>query len=112
MKVSGQLHDPAILFPGENAAGTHWIGGSVGSGVGLEAVAKTKKNLPCACREPNPGRPARSLTTILTELPRIINMYYVYLHHRVQNGPGVHPASYPMDTRVSFPGGKAARVST
>jgi hypothetical protein len=30
------------------------------------------------------------------------------LHHRVQNGPGVHPASYPMGTRGSFPGGKAA----
>jgi hypothetical protein len=30
------------------------------------------------------------------------------LHHRVQNGSGVHPASYPMGTRGSFPGGKAA----
>jgi hypothetical protein len=30
------------------------------------------------------------------------------LHHRVQNGSGAHPASYPMRTRVSFPGGKAA----
>jgi hypothetical protein len=31
-----------------------------------------------------------------------------YLHHRVQNGSGAHPASYPMGTRVSFYGGKAA----
>jgi hypothetical protein len=30
------------------------------------------------------------------------------LHHRVQNGSRTHPASYPMGTRVSFPGGKAA----
>jgi hypothetical protein len=30
------------------------------------------------------------------------------LHHRVQKGSGAHPASYPMGTRVSFPGGKAA----
>jgi hypothetical protein len=30
------------------------------------------------------------------------------LHHRVQNGSGVHPASYPMGTRGSFPGVKAA----
>jgi hypothetical protein len=30
------------------------------------------------------------------------------LHSRVQNGSGVHPASYPMGTRGSFPGGKAA----
>jgi hypothetical protein len=30
------------------------------------------------------------------------------LHHRVQNGSGAHPTSYPMGTRGSFPGGKAA----
>jgi hypothetical protein len=30
------------------------------------------------------------------------------LHHRVQNGSGDHPASYPMDTRGFFLGGKAA----
>jgi hypothetical protein len=30
------------------------------------------------------------------------------LHHRVQNGSGSHPTSYPMGTRGSFPVGKAA----
>jgi hypothetical protein len=30
-----------------------------------------------------------------------------YLHHRVQNGSGARPASYPMRTRGSLPGGKA-----
>jgi hypothetical protein len=30
------------------------------------------------------------------------------LHHRVQNGSGTHPTSYPIGTRGSFPGGKAA----
>jgi hypothetical protein len=30
------------------------------------------------------------------------------LHHRVQNGSGAHPASYPMGNGGSFPGGKAA----
>jgi hypothetical protein len=30
--------------------------------------------------------------------------------HRVQNGSGAHPASYPMGTGGSFPGGKAAGV--
>jgi hypothetical protein len=29
-------------------------------------------------------------------------------HHHVQTGSGAHPASIPMDTRVSLPGGKAA----
>jgi hypothetical protein len=28
------------------------------------------------------------------------------LHHRVQNGSGAHPASYPMGTRCYFPGVK------
>jgi hypothetical protein len=30
------------------------------------------------------------------------------LHHHVQNGSGAYPASYPMGTRGSFRGGKAA----
>jgi hypothetical protein len=30
------------------------------------------------------------------------------LHHRVQNVSGAHPASYPLGTRGSFRGGKAA----
>jgi hypothetical protein len=30
------------------------------------------------------------------------------LHHRVQNGSGAYPASYPMGTMGSFLGGKAA----
>jgi hypothetical protein len=29
------------------------------------------------------------------------------LHHRVQNGSGVHPASYSMGTRSYFPGSEA-----
>jgi hypothetical protein len=29
------------------------------------------------------------------------------LHRSVQNGSGTHPASYPMGTTGSFPGGKA-----
>jgi hypothetical protein len=30
------------------------------------------------------------------------------LHHCVQNDSGTHPASYPMGTRGSFPGGEAS----
>jgi hypothetical protein len=33
-------------------------------------------------------------------------------HHRVQTGSGTHPASYPMGSRGSFPGGKAAGSSS
>jgi hypothetical protein len=32
----------------------------------------------------------------------------VSLYHHIQNGSGVHPASYAMGIRDSFPGGKAA----
>jgi len=32
------------------------------------------------------------------------------LNHRVQTGSVAHPASYPVGTRGSFPGGKAAAV--
>jgi hypothetical protein len=32
----------------------------------------------------------------------------VFRRTRVQNGSGAHPASYPVGTRGSFPGGKAA----
>jgi hypothetical protein len=37
MEVSGQLHAPAALPPGERAPGTHWIGGWVGPRAVLEA---------------------------------------------------------------------------
>jgi hypothetical protein len=33
-----------------------------------------------------------------------------FIHHHLQTGSGAHPDSYPMDTRGSFPGGKAAGV--
>jgi hypothetical protein len=42
----------------------------VGSSARLDAVAKRK--IPRPCRESNPGRPARSLVTILTELLRFV----------------------------------------
>jgi hypothetical protein len=31
-------------------------------------------------------------------------------HHRVQTGSGAHIASYPVGTRISFPGSKAAEA--
>jgi hypothetical protein len=34
----------------------------------------------------------------------------VSLPHRVQNGSGAHPASYPMGIEGSFPEGKVARA--
>jgi hypothetical protein len=41
MEVSGQLHAPATLSSGIESH-THWVGDWVGSGAGLDAVAKKK----------------------------------------------------------------------
>jgi hypothetical protein len=38
--VSGQLHAPVDLTPGEKAAGTHFIGGWVDPKAGLDDVGK------------------------------------------------------------------------
>jgi hypothetical protein len=52
--------------PGRFTPATHWIWGWVGAKTGMDAVAKRK--IPNPLRELNPGRPARSLVTIPTEL--------------------------------------------
>jgi hypothetical protein len=36
---------PQPLYPGERAAGTHWIGGWVGPRAGLDAVEKRRSGL-------------------------------------------------------------------
>jgi hypothetical protein len=57
---------PGRFTPGEWASSSHWIAGWVGPRAGLDAEARRKILTPC--RESNPGGPARSLVTILTEL--------------------------------------------
>jgi hypothetical protein len=61
--------------------GNRWIIGWVGPRVGLDAATKRKN--PCPCRELNHNRPARSLVTILTGLPRLNTLHrdvhYVFL---------------------------------
>jgi len=53
---------------------THWTGGWVGSRICLDAM--TKRKIPCPFRKSNPGLPVRRLLTTLTELSRLINIYY------------------------------------
>jgi hypothetical protein len=43
----------------------------MGLRAGLDVVDKQKKMYQCLCRGLNPGRPARSLVSVLTELPRL-----------------------------------------
>jgi hypothetical protein len=58
--VSGQLHAPVALTPGERAPGTHWMGGGVNPRAGLKDVEK-KKFLTLPGPELRPlGRPVRS----------------------------------------------------
>jgi len=52
MKVSGQLHDLAVLPPRERAPGNHRIGGQVGPSAGLDAVVK--RIFPSFCQDKNP----------------------------------------------------------
>jgi hypothetical protein len=60
---------PGPLIPGEGATDTHWIGGWVNPRANLDVVAKRKSPYPC--QESNPGCPAHSLVTILTELSQL-----------------------------------------
>jgi hypothetical protein len=60
MEVSGQLHAPAALPPGERAPGTPCIGGWVGPRAGLDDMEK-RKIFPLPGLELRPlGRSARS----------------------------------------------------
>jgi len=61
MEVSGQLRVPSAL----PQPGTHLKGGWVGPRAGLHAVAKRRNSLSLR-------GPARSLATVLTELPRLV----------------------------------------
>jgi hypothetical protein len=59
---------PGRFTSGLRAPGTPWIIGRVSPRAGLDAVERSKN--PSPCREPKPCCAARSLLTILTEIPR------------------------------------------
>jgi hypothetical protein len=58
---------PCRLIPG-----THCVGGWVAPRTGLKAVVERK--ILCLCRESNVRRPARNLSTILTELLELLRL--------------------------------------
>jgi hypothetical protein len=60
-----QLYAPATLTPGKEPH-THWIGGWVGPGAGLDIVAKRK-----ILQDLNMDYSACSIVTILTELSQL-----------------------------------------
>jgi len=59
-----------LLYSQGKRHSTHWTGGQMGSRASLNVVVKRKN--PCPCWEPNPGNPAHSSITILTELPQLL----------------------------------------
>jgi hypothetical protein len=71
MGVSDQLHTLAALPPGKSPLYP------LDRKMGLDAVAMRKN--PCFCREWDPGRPARSLVTVLTELFRLLCTICTYI---------------------------------
>jgi len=58
------------LYPWDRSPRYHWRGGGVGTAVGVNAVA-IRKTSKCPRQEFGPSRPARSVDTTLTELPRL-----------------------------------------
>jgi hypothetical protein len=68
--------------PSKRPSGIHWIGTWMILRNGLNSVAKRKNPYPC--QESNPGRLARIVATIRTELPRhrVCVFVCVYRHYR------------------------------
>lgn len=70
----------------------------------LNAVAK--RRILCPCQEPNPGRPARNIFTVLTEVPfcllcfHIINgpQYFNYVLIRSESATGSVLVSFCTDS--------------
>jgi hypothetical protein len=67
---------PRPLYSRGKNHGTHWTGGwGGGPCAGLDIMAKRRKSNYCPCRELNPGRPARRLVSILTQVSRLLLLF-------------------------------------
>jgi hypothetical protein len=72
MEMSRHLYAPAALPPGKELL--YPLDRRLGGPQSRPGRGGEKKNSPhCPCQESNPGRPARSLATIVTELSWIMN---------------------------------------
>jgi hypothetical protein len=85
MEVSGQIRNQTALFPGKEDP--RRLGGpqSRSGRVGEEQNSSRY-------RETNPGRPAHSLVTILTEVPGYLKLLYTQTY-----------CIYKMGTMIYFP---------
>jgi hypothetical protein len=71
--MSGQLCVLTVLSPEERAPGINCIGSWLSTTAGFEAVANRKTSSPLETELRFSGRPARSLGTALTQLPRLLH---------------------------------------
>jgi hypothetical protein len=74
MKVSGQFHAPAVLRPSPPGKSSWYPSDRrlvrLQNRFGRRGEEKASHH--CPCQEFNPGRPARSLVSTLTELPQLL----------------------------------------
>ena len=74
--MSGQQHAQAALYARERS-GTHFTGGWVGPGAGLDRRGKSRPH-----RDSIPDRSARSSVAIPTELPGPQYQMHIFLNYR------------------------------
>jgi hypothetical protein len=76
MEVSGQIHAPAALPLGkEPPVPLDRLGG-----LQNRSGTSGEETNPCIYRESNPGRPSRSVITILTDPGSLLKMYGEWRH--------------------------------
>jgi hypothetical protein len=91
---------PGRFTPRERAPGTHWIGFWVGPRAVLDAVVKRK--IPSPRRESNLRIPVvQPIAQRYTDWAK--DVFFFYLHHRVQTGSGVHPSLLSSGCRGLLP---------
>jgi hypothetical protein len=78
IRVSGQRHAQAALYPGERNPGTPWIGGWVGLRAGLDTEARRKILFLCRGSSPGPPFCSQTLYWLSSQLQHVgINLWNV-----------------------------------
>jgi hypothetical protein len=79
MEVSSQLHTLAALPVGKNP-GTHWVGGWVCPGAGLDILEKSKISFPAnILTTDRPACKLVTMSTVLSQNPQYVCMYiYIF----------------------------------
>jgi len=67
---------PSHFIPGERAHITHWVGGLVGHGAGMDILEK--RRISYSCWNSNPRLPNCSQVTILNILPLFLPIYNLF----------------------------------